>query len=136
MNRKHIAPAVCIAGIAVGISNQQPAAFTGATFLWLTSFIILILLFGRPAMTSTVDLRPGTPVILNRSIGPKTDTHEAVFLGSTGNGFTVAVSGSIHPATTFRWDDPSAWIENPRTGRPYAPVTEEPVLASVTPELE
>jgi hypothetical protein len=137
--RRYIVPAVCTAGIAIGLLNQPVARTNSATLLWLVALIGLILWTahcGRTAMLNAADLTSGTSVHLNRSVGPKTETVEAVFLGATGSDCTVSIPGDIPPAYRVAWDHPSYWISDPKTGLAYAPRDDEPVLATTAPELE
>lgn len=140
MNRGLIA-ALLFGGVILGVFHQHPAQINGATVLWSACSIALIFVIARApherkAMLDIATLPTGSPVIVNRMAGPDLRVYDAIFLGSTGQGATVQIVGSLFSVYTIAHNDPKAWIEDPRTGQTYGRVEDEPVLVGATPDLE
>ena len=130
-----------VAGLAVGLACQPPAVTNGATILWFASFVAIALLITVPRRERNVMLdiathATGSAVKVNRIVGPETRVRDAIFLGTTGKGATVQLLAPFDAVVTIRHDDPTAWLEDPRSGRTYGAIAEDPVLATSAAELE
>lgn len=130
-----------VAGFTVGIVSQPTAQTTGATLLWFICFVAFTILITRnhgegTAMLDIATLATGSPVKVNRIVGTSTSTRDAIFLGSNGKGATVQISAPIDAVVTIRHDDTNAWLEDPKTGRTFGRIEDDPVLASSAAELE